>query len=246
MTPRVSEMPVAADSLSRIPVYAVPILCCVAVALAAGVVHAETVFVEAEEFAPSSPGWQAATNDQTRNASRVRTLWGARGPADAVATKTIALREAGLYRVWVRYLNVADQRGPFRVSVSAGTRDVVSNVFDLEADPQVQNWEYSWQFLETELPAGAVTLTLAKHEPAAASPYVRHVDCLLLTTDAGLVPDHVPYGPQTLMRIRLGAGYDRPVYVHLFVDHYRAPWYAHFALGLDGLREGISVPAMPR
>ena len=35
MTPRVSEMPVAADSLSRIPVYAVPILCCVAVALAA-------------------------------------------------------------------------------------------------------------------------------------------------------------------------------------------------------------------
>lgn len=243
MTPRVSEMPVAADSLSRIPVYAVPILCCVAVALAAGVVHAETVFVEAEEFAPWSPGWQAASNDQTRNASRVRTLWGARGPADAVATKTIALREAGLYRVWVRYLNVADQRGPFRVSVSAGTRDVVSNVFDLEADPQVQNWEYSWQFLETELPAGAVTLTLAKHEPAAASPYVRHVDCLLLTTDAGLVPDHVPYGPQTLMRIRLGAGYDRPVYVHLFVDHYRAPWYAHFALGLDGLREGISVPA---
>ncbi len=243
MNATVSEMPAAAARLPRIPVYAVHILCCTALALAAGVAHAETVFVEAEEFVPSSPGWQAVTNDQTRNASRVRTLYGAQGPTDAVATTTIALREAGLYRVWVRYLNVADRRGPFRVTVAAGTRDVASNLFDLEADPDVPNWECTWKFLEAELPAGPVTLTLAKHEPLDASPYVRHVDCFLLTTDPEFVPDHVPYGPQTLMRVRLGDGYDRPVYVHLFADHYRAPWYAHFALGLEGIHEGISVPA---
>jgi len=233
----------AAMCLSRVPVGVLHILCCAALTFAAHVAHAETVFVEAEEFVSSSAGWQAITNDQTRSASRVRTLWGAQGPADAAATRTIELGEAGLYRVWVRYLNMDDLRGPFSVTVSVGTREVAAKVFDLTADPQLKNWEYTWQLLEAELPAGAVTLTLAKHEPVNASWYVRHVDCLLLTTDTELVPDHVPFGPQTLMRIRLGEGYDRPVYVHLFVDHYRAPWYAHFALGLDGMREGISVPA---
>ena len=69
------------------------------------------------------------------------------------------------------------------------------------------------------------------------------MDCLLLTTDLGLVPSHLPYGPQTPVRVTIGEGYDRPVYMHVFADHYRSPWYAHFALGRDGAHEAIEPPA---
>ena len=72
---------------------------------------------------------------------------------------------------------------------------------------------------------------------------MRHVDCLLLTTDTQLVPSHLPYGPQTFVRVTMGEGYDRPVYVHLFADHYRSPWYAHLAIGRDGVREAMAPPA---
>ena len=53
---------------------------------------AETVFLEAETMQPSSAGWVVTSNDQTQRASRTRTLWGADGPGDAVATKDRAAR----------------------------------------------------------------------------------------------------------------------------------------------------------
>ena len=53
---------------------------------------AETVFLEAETMQPSSAGWVVTNNDQTQRASRTRTLWGADGPGDAVATKTVRAR----------------------------------------------------------------------------------------------------------------------------------------------------------
>ncbi len=31
-----------------------------------------------------------------------------------------------------------------------------------------------------------------------------------------------PRKPQTLVRVTLGQGYERPVYIHIFADHYRA------------------------
>ena len=36
----------------------------------------ETIFVEAESMQSSSSGWVATSNDQTKRASRIRTLWG--------------------------------------------------------------------------------------------------------------------------------------------------------------------------
>jgi len=62
---------------------------------------AETVFLEAETLQPSSAGWVVTNNDQTQRASRTRTLWGADGPGDAAATRTVRVRDAGRYRVWV-------------------------------------------------------------------------------------------------------------------------------------------------
>lgn len=204
---------------------------------------AESHFLEAESFTPSSPGWKVAGPPEVQRASRAKTMWGADGPGDAVATKAVTIQKAGRFRVWVRSLQVAAWRGPFRVAMSASGREVAAKVFDLEVVPAVENWDFAWQSFDAELPAGEVTLTLAKHEQKNCIGYVRHVDCLLITTDQSLQPDHVPFGPQTFLRVSIGNGNSRPVYLHLFADHYRSPWYGHHAIGRAGLRNALAPPA---
>jgi hypothetical protein len=140
-------------------------------------------------------------------------------------------------------MQVATMRGPFQLAVAAGAKPLAAKTFDLAVLPNVADWEYTWQSFDADLPAGDVTLSLTKHEQKNCVGYVRHVDCVLLTTDDKLVPDHLPYGPQTLVRVTIGDGYDRPVYMHLFADHYRGPWYAHYAIGRDGIRAELAPPA---
>ena len=202
----------------------------------------ETVFIEAESMQVSSDGWKSTNNNETQRASRMKTMWGADGAVNAVATKTVKLAESGKYRVWVRYMQVAAWRGPFEVALAASGKSIAAQVFDRDVLAGVQDWNYTWQSFDAELPAGDVTLSLAKHEQQNCVGYVRHVDCLLLTTDHKLMPDHLPFGPQTLMRVTLGEELERPVYLHLFVDHYRDPWYAHFAIGKDGLHAALAPP----
>jgi hypothetical protein len=60
------------------------------------------------------------------------------------------------------------------------------------------------------------------------------VDCVLLTMDEKLVPNHLNYGAQTFVRVTFGDGYEKPTYIHIFADHFHAPWYAHYALGKSG------------
>ncbi len=153
------------------------------------------------------------------------------------------LGEAGRYRVWVRYMQVAAWRGPFQVAVATAQKTLAAKTFDLKLVSGIADWEYHWQSLDADLPAGEVTLSLAKHEQKNCVGYVRHIDCLLLTTDDNLVPDHLPYGPQTLVRVTIGDGYVRPVYMHLFADHYRSPRYSHYAMGQDGIHQALRPPS---
>lgn len=208
----------------------------------AAALRAETIFVEAEDFTASSAGWKATTNSETRRASATRTLSGADGPGDATASKAVTLREPGRWRIWVRFIETR-WRGPFRLSVSAAGREVASQVFDLAPIEGVEDFDYAWQSFEAELPAGAATLTLAKHEQKNCTGYTRHVDCMLLTQDFALVPNHIDYGPQTWVRVTAGEGYERPVYLHIFADHARSPWYQHLALGKERVFTALAPPA---
>ncbi len=203
---------------------------------------AETHFFEAESFTPSSSGWKAVTTPEIQRASRVKTMWGADGPGDSIATKKVTIQHAATFRVWVRSIQVAAWRGPFQVSVSHSGRELARKLFDSEVLPGVADWNFSWQSFDADLPAGEVTLALEKHEQKNCVGYVRHVDCLLLTTDFDLKPDHLQFGPQTFVRVTLGDGYQRPVYLHLFADHYRDPWYSHHAIGKAGLRDELAPP----
>ena len=215
-----------AIALSLLPVYSVA--------------AAETMFIEAEEFTPSSDGWQISRNAQARRASRAATLWGAAGTRESTASKTVTIDEPGAYRVWVRYMQHSRWRGPFRLAVVCQGEERAAKVFDLEYRKDIEDWDYLWDHVDVDLPAGEVSLVLDKHENRNCTGYVRHVDCLLLTRDKELAPDHIPHGPQTYLRVTLGDADERPVYVHVFADHYRSPWYAHYALSKDGTEQRIS------
>jgi hypothetical protein len=201
---------------------------------------AHTLFFEAENFTAHGNGWKPAQDAQTKRASLVKALNGATGATDGTATQSVAIPRAGTWRVWVRYMVHSAYRGPFDVDVLSGDKVVASHAFDLKAKPGVDNWDYAWDSFDAELAAGENSLRLRKHDKKNCSIYTRNVDAILLTDDLQHKPDHVPFGPQTWMKVTLGGGYEKPVQIHIFADHYRSPWYAHFAVSKDGMENGLN------
>ncbi len=211
----------------------------ISLTLLASQVASETIFVEAENFTSSSDGWKIASNPQTRPASRVKSLNGAAGGAAATASKSLAIKEAGNFRIWVRHNFHTRYRGPFRLTVSNGDSELAGKDFDLTSKADTASWSYVWDYFDVDLPRGNATLKLSKFENKNCLSYVRHVDCVLLTTDKSLIPDHLPYGPQTWLRVKVGDVYEKPIQIHVFADHHRAPWYGHFYVCKSGAQSGL-------
>ncbi|MDQ3621568.1 MAG: hypothetical protein M3463_03640 [Verrucomicrobiota bacterium] len=106
---------------------------CACVSTAAFFLHcarAETLFLEAETFKTPSDGWQVKSSEVARAASGVAVLSGSGGAPDGVATATVSVKEAGHYRVWVRYTSHPKWRGPFRVTARQGDRKLGGELFD--------------------------------------------------------------------------------------------------------------------
>src|SRR4051812_43365349 len=195
--------------------------------------RASEVFIEAESF-KSSGGWEVRSGPEARSASGTAMLHGGTGAKDGVATATVSIKDAGHYRIWVRYSSHPKWRGPFHVSALAGGRVLGDGLFDAAFEGKTARDTETWRSFEAELPEGEVILKLSKHENQNAGGLARMVDCLLLTMDDKLVPNHLKYGTQTYVRVTLGEGYDKPAYIHIFADHFHAPWYQHYSLGRAG------------
>jgi hypothetical protein len=201
---------------------------------------AEPIFLEAETaFTASSDGWKIQENHQTRSASSLKTLNGAGGDKTGTASAPVKITAAGDYRIWVRHNYHADRKGPFTLTVTKNDKAISEKTFDLGAREGVKDWLYVWDFVDVSLAPGNHQLTLTKHENQNCSGYVRNVDCLLITTDKDTEPNHLEHGPQTWMRVTLGDVYEKPVQVHIFADHYRAPWYGHWHLSKAGTVNGL-------
>jgi hypothetical protein len=202
-------------------------------------VGASPIFLEAESFTPSSDGWKSHESPQTRGASGVAALNGSAGDAKGTAGTAFAVKNAGEFRIWVRHNYHSARRGPFRVEVLRGDQPLAEKVFDLELRKDVRDWAYVWDYLDVSLLPGNYRLSLSKHEDKNCSGYVRNVDCFLITTDREATPDLTPYGPQTWLRVTLADIYERPLQIHIFADHYRAPWYGHWHLSKAGANPGL-------
>ncbi|MCX7007621.1 MAG: beta-galactosidase trimerization domain-containing protein [Kiritimatiellaeota bacterium] len=209
------------------------VLMLLAALLAPFAASASEVFIEAESFT-SAGGWSVVTGAAARSASGLALLGGASGSVAGVATAKVNIKDAGHYRLWVRYASGPAHRGPFHVTALAGERVLDDGLFDASFEGKSERDAMTWRAFEAELPEGEVTLRLSKHEQKNCSGYARQVDCLLLTMDDNLVPNHLHYGAQTFVRVTLGAGYEKPAYIHIFADHFRAPWYQHYSLARAG------------
>lgn len=208
--------------------------------LSAASVMAGEVFIEAENFI-SADGWTKVDGPAAKQASGLAVLGGAGGKADGVATATVSIKDAGNHHIWVRHSTHPEYRGPFHVTVLSGDRVLGEALFDSEVEGRGTRYEQTWKSFEAILPEGEITLRLGKHESQNCSAVTRMVDCLLLTMDDRLVPNHLNYGAQTFVRVKLGEGYEKPAYIHIFADHYHADWYAHWSLGRAGAVEAIQV-----
>ncbi len=202
--------------------------------------RAETVFIEAESFTPASDGWKSHQNSQTRGASAVRTLNGATGDKSGTAVSDLIRpkKPGARYRIWVRHGHHSRFRGPFQVS-ALGVKGIIAvETFDLEPLSGVRDWDYVWRHFD--LPADEpFRLQLSKHLNRNCTSYARNVDCFLITDDQDLVPDHLPYGPQTWLRVKLADVYEKPLQIHIFADHHRSPWYGHWHLSTAGAAKGL-------
>lgn len=201
--------------------------------------RAGEVFVEAESFTATG-GWVVVDGPSAKGASGLALLGGAGGARDGVATKAVTIKDAGRYRLWVRYVSHPTWRGPFHVTALAGDRVLGDGLFDAASEGKSSRDPWVWKSFEADLPEGEVTLRLSKHENRNVGGLARRVDCLLLTTDETLVPNHLHYGAQTYLRVTLGDGYDQPVQIHVFADHFHAPWYQHFSLSRAGAVPGLA------
>lgn len=219
------------------------LLACLLVSMYATPAHAqndtETYFFEAEKFNVQGDGWKINKGAQARAASRVAALNGSSGAGDSVATQTVDIKNAGPWRLHVHYMLHLSYRGPFVVTVKSGDQVVASRAFDQKPMEARRSWLYVWDSMDLNLKAGKYTIELSKFENKAASGYVRNVDAVILTNDLKLKPDINPYGPQTWMRVTLKDGHEGPVQIHIFADHYRAPWYAHYAVSKAGMEKGL-------
>ncbi len=201
--------------------------------------HAGELFLEAESF-KSSGGWEIVSGPAARSASGLALLNGASGKNDGVATATVSIKDAGHYRIWVRYSSHPKYRGPFHVAALVGGRELGEGLFDAAFEGKSARDTETWKSFEAELPEGEVTLRLNKHENKNCSALARLVDCLLLTMDDQLVPNHLSFGAQTFVRVTLGEGYAKPAYIHVFADHFHAPWYQHYSLAREGAVAGTA------
>lgn len=209
------------------------------------VLAAEPIFIQGEAFQCDGKSWQVR-GQSSRYApdSGLKHLWGA-DDGQGTATATVEVPEAGEYVIWVRHtvMKGATGKGPFRLTVRQGEKEVAAADFDVTAPatPPGEVHRYDWNSTRATLPAGAVTLELSKLPPLNCSGWTRQVDCLVLTTDAAYKPDVVHFQPKMWLRVTLGDTPCPPIYIHGFIDHFRgSPWYQHIALSKSGCDMGVA------
>ncbi|NQU40043.1 MAG: hypothetical protein HQ523_08835 [Lentisphaerae bacterium] len=195
----------------------------------------ETHFIEAESFVSAAGGWKAVDNS---TASRLVALSGAAGDVTDTARHTVTIEQAGRYRVWVRHNYFNKWRGAFRLAAESGGQELGGKFCDLDVRANTRRGTWLWDSFEVDLPAGPTALVLSKYEQKNCTGYVRLVDCVFLSSDLEVTPNVQDYGEQTYLRVTLGEGYEKPAYIHIFADHYHAPWYGHYHLSSTGFGEG--------
>lgn len=201
----------------------------------------ETIFLDANSFTVSGNGWKTnQTGYIARQATWMKVLHGAYGDFDSTASKEFEIKSFKTYKVWVRYLQSYYYRGPFKITIFSGDKIIAEAVFDRQRKNDYVDIDYVWDGFEVTLQPGLYKLVISKMDKDI--PYyffTRAIDCILITDQLNQKPDNTPYGPQLYLRITFGSEHEKPFYLHIFGNYYRAPWYGHYALTNAGLEHNV-------
>lgn len=209
----------------------------------------ERIFFQAEAMTAAGDAW--SVSEHFRNwytgVPLDNMLDGAKGGAgEAVQSLTIPAK--GRWRLWVRYIDYNDYRGPFRVIVQQGEKISGQKVFDqtsLRADEAGRKqWgdgfgNFVWDFLEVDLDAAPAKVVLRKEEPLSPTWLTRKIDCFALVTDLAYVPNENDFVPPLWARVSLGQAHPKPSAISVWGKRPHPPmYYPPFCqLGREGLEE---------
>ncbi len=111
----------------------------------------------------------------------------------ALLYQDLEVPRAGTYRVWVRYADWAKRAESFVVRVTQEGREVFRHEFGARdrVDPHDEvsmywGWAFTWDGAPAALAKGPARVSVEIEKESEAR---RHVDCLLLTSDPGFVPE---------------------------------------------------------
>jgi len=170
--------------------------------------HAFVTEIEAESFQPT-PGqadpWKITKS--SNNASGGKILQTGYGSNEATASVTFTVPRAGHYTVWADYLLLHKFYSPFNLEVyQADGKKITTLQYGSPADRlKRKNNQFNWEGLAADLPAGNLTLRLAKCNGNGPSTY-RRVDRFLITDNAAIRPEEyrkrISTRPDTLWQQR--------------------------------------------
>ena len=149
------------------------------ISLAVGVAHADTLLVEAEQFADKG-GWEVDTQFIESMGSPYLIAHGLGKPV-ANASASVEIKDAGNYRIWVRTLDWTKRLGR---PPGAGAFELLVNGKKTGETLGVGPDSWIWQ------PAGEVALTVGKTTLALRdiTGFDGRVDAVLLSDDANFAP----------------------------------------------------------
>ncbi|HYO92288.1 MAG TPA: hypothetical protein VEQ40_11655, partial [Pyrinomonadaceae bacterium] len=99
----------------------------------------------------------------------------------------------GVYKVWLRYADWGSRTENFTVRITQDGREAFRQEFGTRdvIDPHDEvsmywGWVFAWDSAQAQLKKGAARLSIEIEKAAQAR---RHVDCFVVTNDAGFVPE---------------------------------------------------------
>ncbi len=112
--------------------------------------------------------------------------------------------------------------------------------FDRQRKSEYVDIDYVWDGFDVNLQQATYRIVISKIDKDVQYYFfTRAIDCILITDQLNEKPDNSPFGPQLYLRISFGSGHEKPFYIHIFANYYRAPWYGHYALTNAGLEQNV-------
>ncbi len=165
----------------------------------------DAIFKEAEDFKNIEKGWSVmphSNSGYTGMPSGGKLVRGAQA-AMGTLSDNFNIEKAGNYKLHLRYLDLGSpsmrKEIAFKVTIIQNGKTVAEQIFDdgdsIRSTPEGEKkwgtgWaRFVWETVDCPLEKGAFTVTFSKVHLRDTTALARNIDCVIITSDTGYVPD---------------------------------------------------------